>query len=552
MDLSRFLRFSNGVTKVLSISFRTGLLGALWLFAPTTSSHAMDEETAKTITDLKAQLQLLMDKVTKLESQVVPPTPSISTPTTPGTTTQTNVVTSTTSLTPSPTQAAQTPPSEDIPGWILSERTLDGTTETASNAIQHGRPNPPMLDMSENGLIFRSKDNRHALRFGGELQFDRRDFVDDGSSTVSKFLIRRARPYAAGYFYDDWDFRFAQEFSVTSPNGANYQSTIADAFINYHAIEELQLQAGKFKAPVSLEMNVAGANTMFNERSVTENLTPNRVIGFMTHGLLFDEKLSWAAMVGANARNDNLQTGLDVHSGTMGYFRLFARPFKDESNVPEAIRGLHLGVGGSIGNQTHSNSGTSTLFQSYSTDGGNSFFVFPDGLNTQGEHWRISPQLYYNYGPFGLMGEFIAEKQGVNTSAVGAGGGFTNYESTAWNISANYVLTGEKATLDGIIPREPFDFKNGTWGAWEMALRYDGIALGDNMFRPVSQGGLGASATENATGINGVSWALNWYINRIIRLGLTVEYNAFTGGGAPGTVVENNELGILTRLQLMY
>lgn len=536
----------------MSNSFRTGVLGALLLLAPATSSHAMDEETAKTITDLKTQLQLLMDKVTKLESQVVPPTPSISTPTSLGTTTQTNVVTSTNSPAPSSTPTTQTPPSEDIPMWLLSETPLDGTTETASNTIQHGRPNPPMVDMSEHGLIFRSKDNRHALRFGGLLQLDRREFIDDGSSTVSKFLIRRARPYVAGYFYDDWDFRFAQEFSVTSPNGANYQSTIADAFINYHAIEELQLQAGKFKAPVSLEMNVAGANTMFNERSVTENLTPNRVVGFMTHGLLFDEKLSWAAMVGANARNDNLQTGLDVHSGTMGYFRLFARPFKDESNVPEALQGLHLGVGGSIGYQTQSNVGTSTLFQSYSTDGGNSFFVFPDGLNNQGQRWRISPQLYYNYGPFGLMGEFIAEKQGVNTSAVGAGGGFTNYESTAWNISANYVLTGEKATLDGIIPREPFDFKNGTWGAWEMALRYDGIALGDNMFRPVSQGGLGASATENATGINGVSWALNWYINRIIRLGLTVEYNAFTGGGAPGTVVENNELGILTRLQLMY
>ena len=85
-----------------------------------------------------------------------------------------------------------------------------------------------------------------------------------------------------------------------------------------------------------------------------------------------------------------------------------------------------------------------------------------------------------------------------------------------------------------------------------MALRYDGIALGANMFRPVADGGLGASATSNATAINGVSWGLNWYLNRIIRWGLTVEYSAFTGGGAPGTVVENNELGFLTRLQLMY
>ena len=95
MELPRFIRSSNGVTKVLSNSFRTGVLGALWLLAHTTSSHAMDEETAKTITDLKTQLQLLMDKVTKLESQVAPPTPSISTPTSLGTTTQTNVVTST-------------------------------------------------------------------------------------------------------------------------------------------------------------------------------------------------------------------------------------------------------------------------------------------------------------------------------------------------------------------------------------------------------------------------------------------------------------------------
>ncbi len=527
--------------KVLSNSFRTGVLGTLLFLSTASSGRAMDEETAKTIADLKIQLQSLIDKVAKLESQAIPTSPA----------TLANI-TITTSPTPSANAATQTHDGQDNPEWLLSQASLSGTTEAAAKKIQQGPPNPPMVDISENGLILRSKDDHHALRLGGLLQIDLREFTDEGSSTASKFLIRRARPYASGYFYDDWNYRFAEEFALTSPDSTTYQATIADAFINYHAMEEIQLQAGKFKAPISLEMNVAPANTMFNERSVTENLTPNRVIGFMTHGLLFEKKLSWAAMVGANSRNDTIATGLDVNSGTMGYFRLFSQPFKDVSTIPEAFHGLHLGVGGSIGYQTQSSAGTSSLFQSYSTDGGNAFFNFPNGLNTQGERWRISPQLYYDYGPFGLMGEFIAEKQGVNTSSVGAGGGFTNYESTAWNISANYVLTGENATLNGVIPREPFDFKNGTWGAWEMALRYDGIALGDNMFRPVSQGGLGASATENATAINGISWALNWYLNRIVRLGLTVEYNAFTGGGAPGTVVENNELGFLTRLQLMY
>jgi phosphate-selective porin OprO/OprP len=116
----------------------------------------------------------------------------------------------------------------------------------------------------------------------------------------------------------------------------------------------------------------------------------------------------------------------------------------------------------------------------------------------------------------------------------------------------NFLLTGENATLDGIVPLEPVDFEKDQLGAWEMFIRYDGIAVGDNAFRPVSQGGLGVSAINNATDVNGFSWGLNWYLNRIIRLGLTVEYNAFTGGGGKDTVVENNELGFITRLQLKY
>ena len=500
------------------------------------SVSAMDEETSKTIADLKAQVEVLMDKVKQLESKTATP---------PATSTQPPIISSN----PTPRLKESAPPEAMQPLMELPE---NGTTETAKAAQQQGSTNSPMLDVSENGLVFRSKDNRHAIRLGGLLQADLREFVDEGSSTASKFLIRRARPYASGYFYDVWNYRFAPEFALAAPNSTTYSTTIADAFINYKPMEEIQVQAGKFKVPVSLEMNVGPAYTMFNERSVSENLTPNRDIGVMIHGLIFDAKLSWAAMVGANARNDTIDTGLDFGSGNNGYFRLFAQPFKNESAIPEELHGLRLGVGGSIAYQTQSNSGTSALFQSYSTDGGNSFFNFPNGLNTQGERWRLSPQLYYSYGPFGLLGEFIAEKQGVNTSGVSAGGGFTSYETTAWNVSMNYVLTGENATLDGIVPREPFDPKNGGWGAWEMALRYDGIALGDNFFRPVAQGGIGASATTNATAINGVSWAVDWYLNRIVRLGLTVEYNAFTGGGAPGTIVENNELGFLTRLQLMY
>ena len=546
-------------------SIRWVVLGALLLLAPSYPLHAMDEETAKTIADLKAQMQSLMDEVKKLKTQqsappatprLRPPSEEESKPKTAPPPIPPHPIGYTPFL-PTASQRAPAKPalSAETREQSSMEQVVEGTTEFAPKSEQEGLKNLPMIDVSERGLIFRSQDNEHMIRLGGLLQFDDRQFVEPGSADMSKFLIRRARPYVAGYFYDDWEYRFAPEFALSSPNAQSYQTTIADAFINYDTIDEIQVQAGKFTVPLGLEMLTPAAFIPFSERSLTSNLIPNRDIGVMIHGSLFSDKLSWAAMVGAGARNDTVQSGLDYGTGPVGYFRLFCQPFRDESEVPEELEGLHFGVGGNVGWQSQ-DSGvlTSNLFQNYSTDGGNTFLTFPSGLTVQGEVWRISPQLYYRYGPLSLISEFTAEKQGVNTAGIvnTSGGGLSNYQTTAWNIELDWVITGEPTSLGGVVPQHPLDFSTGEIGAWEISFRYDGLAAGANMFRPVNQGGLGISQTTSATGVNGASLALNWYPNRIIRLGVTVEYNAFTGGGAPGTVVENNELGFITRLQLLY
>ena len=533
-------------------SVRWGVSVAILLLTTALPLRAMDEETAKTIADLKAQMQSLMDEVKKLKSQqnVDSSTARLRPPTDD----QPKKKTATIPLHPHP--IGYTPfLTPQVREQTSMEQQVDGTTEFAPRAQQQERMDLPMLDVSENGLIFRSEDNHHMVRLGGLLQLDDREFVDAGTTDMSKFLIRRARPYASGYFYDDWEYRFAPEFALSSPNAVAYQTTIADAFINYDPMEEIQVQVGKFTVPVGLETLTPAAFLPFSERSLTSNLIPNRDLGVMTHGSLFSDKVSWAAMVGAGARNDTVQSGLDYGSGPVGYFRLFGQPFRGETEVPEELRGLHLGVGGSIGWQSQNSSiSSANLFQNYSSDGGNTFLTFPNGLGVQGEVWRISPQVYYNYGPFECWAEFTAEQQGVNTAGVfgSSGGGFTNYQTTAWDIVLDWVITGERASLGGVVPEKPLNFDTGDIGAWELALRYDGLAAGANMFRPIEQGGLGISPTESATGVNGASLGLNWYPNRIIRIGLTVEYNAFTGGGAQGTVVENNELGFITRLQLLY
>jgi len=545
-----------------SQAFRGLLLVAFFLQWSSHGLEAMDEETAKTIADLKSQVQTLIEEVKKLKNQDSsgPPVTRLRTPPeepAKPTTIPPHPIGYTPFLTPKASSPPQKKPflSPDALEQPTMEQQVEGTTEFAPRSEQQPRMDLPMVDISEKGMIFRSKDNHHLIRLGGLLQLDDRQFVDPGTPDMSKFLVRRARPYASGYFYDDWEYRFAPEFALSSPNATTYSTTIADAFINFDTVEEIQVQAGKFTVPLGLEMLTPVAFIPFAERSLTSNLIPNRDLGVMAHGILFDEKLSWAAMVGSGARNDTVQSGLDYGTGPVGYFRLFCQPFRNESEVPEELHGLHLGVGGSIGWQTENQSiSSANLFQNYSTDGGNTFLSFPNGLGVQGEVWRISPQLYYENGPISVWGEFTAEQQGVNTDTIlgSSGGGFTNYQTTAWDVEVDWVITGEPCSLGGIVPQKPLDFSNGDIGAWELAFRYDGLAAGANMFRPVSEGGMGISQTSNATGVNGASVALNWYPNRIIRLGVTVEYNAFTGGGAPNTVVENNELGFITRLQLFY
>ena len=323
------------------------MLTALILLTLVPPLHAMDEETAKTIADLKAQMQQLMDEVKKLKSQqsnnpsaarLRPPTPEPTNPNKPPPPLAPQPFGYTPFLTPKAAKPNRKPRlSSEVQEQSSMEQVVEGTTEFSPKSEQQSQMDLPQLDVSERGLIFRSADQQHMIRLGGLLQLDDRQFVDPGTSDMSKFLVRRARPYVAGFFYDDWEYRFAPEFALSSPNAQTYQTTIADAFINYAPIDEIQVQAGKFTVPLGLEMLTPAAFIPFSERSLTSNLIPNRDLGVMAHGLVCSEKLSWAAMVGAGSRNDTIQSGLDYGTGPVGYFRLFCQPFRNESDFPEEL-----------------------------------------------------------------------------------------------------------------------------------------------------------------------------------------------------------------------
>ena len=58
----------------------------------------------------------------------------------------------------------------------------------------------------------------------------------------------------------------------------------------------------------------------------------------------------------------------------------------------------------------------------YKTAGRSNYFTYNADAKvvSRKDHWRVNPQLYYYYGPFGLMGEYAVSKQTVEGTVGGA------------------------------------------------------------------------------------------------------------------------------------
>jgi hypothetical protein len=215
----------------------------------------MDEETTKTITALQAQMKALIDQTQVLMNEVKSLKAQSTKPQSPNPTSSSPSTVS--NSTPAESAPGSTAPLPDQANRPLMELPQGGSTESASTRLQEGdKGRLKTLDISDKGAVLRSEDGRHSIRLGGLLQVDDREFTDEGSGQASKMLLRRARPYASGYFYDDWNYRFAEEFALSAPNATTYQATISEAFINYKPIEDIQVESGKYKPPVALEQLV--------------------------------------------------------------------------------------------------------------------------------------------------------------------------------------------------------------------------------------------------------------------------------------------------------
>jgi phosphate-selective porin OprO/OprP len=395
----------------------------------------------------------------------------------------------------------------------------------------------PLVKLDASGFTLGSADTNFVISLHGLIQLDSRTFFNDRNLVNSGFLLRRARPIITGTVFRDFDFNFTPDFG-----GSTVQ--IPDAYVNYRFNPELQLAAGKFKSPVGLEALQSDPYCFFNERSLVTDLVPNRDLGVELHGDLFGGAASYAAGI-FNGAPDYNGTTVNTDSDNSKAFagRIFLQPWK--ATDVEALEGLGFGVGGSYESDRN---GAAGLTPGYTTDGQQKFFTYSAGVIANGQHWRVSPQGYYYYGPVGILGEYVVSDQEVSRTTAPLGS--ADLRNKAWEVSAGWVLTGEDATYTGVTPRHPFNLHTGGWGAWQVVGRYEELNVDNNAFLAALPF---AVSTASASSAHAWSAALNWYLNRNVRLNASFSHTKFSGyTGATPAVPAQAENVFFTRIQLAF
>jgi len=434
---------------------------------------------------------------------------------------------------------------DTLEGLDQKVKVIDRKLEVQEKTQQQKALEMPIVKASEEGFSFSSPQNDYKVNFGGIIQGDGRFFTSDADKNVSStFFLNRVRPILTGTVGKYYDFNITPDFGQG-------KVVLQDAYLNIKYFPEANLQAGKFKAPLDLERLQSDRDLEFSERSLIQNLVPNRDTGIEIHSdSLFDNRLTYqlALMNGVPNNTASDTNDIDNNDGKDFVGRIFTTPFKLSEN--QWLKGLGFGFAGSYGDERGSTTST------YKTYGASTWFSYTKGVTASGLRARLEPQAYYYWRSFGLMAEYAQDEHSLNQFlTVGKAPHIKQTNDTdtfrddGYFAQASYLLTGEDASYGWIKPIHPFDPRNGWWGGWELAARISNLAADSRQFKlGFADPAVSAkTATEYALGVN-------WYLSSNIKWQFDYA-NTFFDGGA-GTIAapkdRPNESVFESQLQIAF
>ncbi|WP_164104178.1 OprO/OprP family phosphate-selective porin [Candidatus Laterigemmans baculatus] len=319
--------------------------------------------------------------------------------------------------------------------------------------------------------------------------------------------FRRARLAAKGKVSERTSYIMEFDF-------AQSQARFVDVWMEFEQTPLGNLRIGRFRQPFGMAELTSVRDLPFLERPLPFALSPFRQTGGMLHDTAMGESLTWAVS-GYRYLSDNYG---NVYADDGGY------------GLASRLTGLlvdrgdddliHLGAGYSYndpGRDRVQFASTNEFFAGQNPELG------PGGLDTlpivavppfvnTGLMPTEHTNLFNLEGAIG-RGHWLVQSE-ARWAAVEMLDGTSNTFPGAY-AHVRYVLTGETipynrqaGAFGRIQPRNPVNFAQGCWGAWEVAARASYLDLnGDNLPGP------GRRLTDTTLG-------LNWYVNNFTKFQL--------------------------------
>jgi phosphate-selective porin OprO and OprP len=404
-------------------------------------------------------------------------------------------------------------------------------------------------DMQRYGYLLQSENQEFELRFNALLQTDARLYPNSRQSSVVNDLdIPRARLYFSGRMTKPIEYQISLQKSVNSLD-------LLNAYINLHYDDRLQVRVGRYKPPYTFEWYKESIWEMLTpDRSLFGlNYGPNRMVGAMGWGFLFDERLEYAVGMFGGGRNSyqDFNDAKDVMA------LLDYKPFFQSGNL--ALKNFAVGGSFDQGQQNNplspsvlrTSTPTSTSPLS-STTGDNliavPFLAFNGNVRERGDRSLGELHTTYFYKGLSLLGvwdfgnnDYALTTAGANPVHVPVGGYF---------VQGGYLLTGETRERLGLVaPLRPFDLRKGKTfglGAFEVQARYSTLNIGNQVFT----GGL-ADPNLWTDRVEMLDLGFNWYLNKFTKFYFDWEHATFARPvfDGPGGFQKSNDLFWL-RLQI--
>jgi phosphate-selective porin OprO/OprP len=520
--------------------------------SPTTDAVASDSATVSEVKALEERIRILEQKLEALQ-QAAPAISQAAAPPAPAV--QPGVI----------AQPGALPPNT----VVVAAPAIPAPVAQSTTSVQAGNATTaeaPQIYAGPSGFAFSSKDGANQIRFHGEFAFDGRFYDDDTTPEGSRstWLLRRARPIIEGTFANIFDFRF-------NPDFAGGKTVIQDAFVAARFDPAFVVTAGKFKEPFGLERLQQSPNNRFIELGLPSDLVPNRDLGVQVSGTfpfvagtLIYQVGYFDGVVDGVSTDANTTPDVDNNDKKDWSARLFAQPFL---NSGSALKGLGAGI--AVGYTNEVGSATNTLLPTYKTETQRNFFSY-DSLRTvsgttpaagaviaNGERLRWSPQAYYYYRSFGLLGEYVGESQDVSRTFGTGAAAFTRrarLSPDSWQVTTTYLLTGDDASFGTVTPKRPYVAGEPGWGALEVAARYSVLTLDPATFSSPAGRMIDdwfADPSSQPRKATAYTFGVNWYLTTNVAWYLNYTETSFDGG-APGGRDRGDESAFFTRFQVAF